>query len=61
MAVVTDFLTGGTELVAVGMDFTRRRNRAHGGEDVIVGIRVVVVVVVVVVNFHGGKIDEREE
>lgn len=59
MAVVTDFLTGGTELVAVGMDFTRRRNRAHGGEDVIVGIRVVVVVVVV--NFHGGKIDEREE
>ena len=58
MAVVTDFLTGGTELVAVGMDFTRRRNRDHGGEDVIVGIRVVVVVVV---NFHGGKIDEREE
>lgn len=58
MAVVTGFLTGGTELVAVGMDFSRRRNGAHGGENVIVGVGVVVVVVVVVgvVNFHGGKI-----
>lgn len=59
VAVVTDFLTGGAELVAVGMDFSRRRNGAHGGEDVIVVVGVVVVVAVVV-NFHGGKILRKE-
>lgn len=55
---VVAFLTGGTELVAVGMDFARRRNGAHGGESVFV---VIVFLGGVVVDFHGGRLGKREK
>lgn len=41
------------------MDFTRRRNGAHGGKSIFVVV-VVVVGVMTVVDLHGGRLGRNE-
>jgi hypothetical protein len=56
---VVTFLTGGTKLVAIGMDFSRRRNRAHGGESFFFVV-IVFVTVVVVDDIHGERLRKEK-